>query len=58
VVVPRTYWGSRYYVSNWSNYRLPQPARSYYRYVRHYDDLLLINTRNGRVIQVYRGFYW
>ena len=58
VTVPRSYWGSRYYVNNWSNYRLPRPAYSYYRYVRHYDDMLLINTRNGRVVRVYRNFYW
>jgi Ni/Co efflux regulator RcnB len=58
VTVPRNYWGSRYYVNNWSNYRLPRPAYNYYRYIRHYDDLLLINTRNGRVVRVYRSFYW
>jgi Ni/Co efflux regulator RcnB len=58
VTVPRSYWGSRYYVNNWSNYRLPRPAYGYYRYVRHYDDMLLINTRNGRVVRVYRNFYW
>lgn len=58
VTVPRSYWGSRYYVDNYSYYRLPRPAYNYYRYVRHYDDLLLINTRNGRVIRVFRNFYW
>ena len=34
------------------------PATAYQRYVRHYDDLLLVNTRTGRVIRVYNGFYW
>lgn len=58
VVAPRSYWGSRYYVNNWSNYRLPRPAYSYYRYVRHFDDILLINTRNGRVVRVFNNFYW
>jgi Ni/Co efflux regulator RcnB len=58
VIVPRSYWGTRYYVNNWSAYRLPRPAYGYYRYVRHFDDLLLINTRNGRVIRVYHDFYW
>lgn len=58
MVVPRTYWGPRYYVDNWSYYRLPSPGYGYYRYVRHYDDMLLINTRNGRVVRVYRNFYW
>jgi Ni/Co efflux regulator RcnB len=58
MVVPRGYWGPRYYVDNWSYYRLPAPAYGYYRYVRHYDDMLLINTRNGRVVRVYHNFYW
>jgi Ni/Co efflux regulator RcnB len=58
VVAPRSYWSSRYYVNNWSAYRLPRPAYSYYRYVRHYDDLLLINTRNGRIVRVFNNFYW
>lgn len=57
VVMPRSYWHSRYYVNNWSAFRLPPPGRNL-RYVRHYDDLLLINIRNGRVVRVYRNFYW
>ncbi len=55
---PRSYWGSRYYVNNWSAYRLPAPAYRHYRYVRHYDDVLLVDTRSGRVIRVYNHFYW
>lgn len=51
------YYGSRYYVNNYSAYRLPVPGY-YLRYVRHYNDLLLVNTRSGRVMNVYRGFYW
>ena len=37
-------------------YRLP-PARGYQRWVRHYDDVLLVDVRRGVVIQVIRGFY-
>jgi Ni/Co efflux regulator RcnB len=55
-VVPRAYWGSRYYVNDWARYRLPRPNGAY-RYVRHYDDVLLIDVRNGHVIRSYRGFY-
>lgn len=58
VVVPRAYYSSRYYINDYGRYRLPRPAYNYYRYVRHYDDLLLINVRNGRVVNVYRNFYW
>lgn len=57
-VMPRSYWGSRYYVNNWRSYRLPHPGHRYYRYVRHYDDVLLIDTRSGRIIRVYHSFYW
>lgn len=56
-VVPRAYWGQNYYYNNWRGSRLAAPHRAYYRYVRHYGDLLLINTRNGRVISVYRNYF-
>lgn len=58
MIAPRSYWAPRYYIDNWSYYRLPNPGSRWYRYVRHYDDLLLINVRNGRIIRVYRNFYW
>ncbi len=51
------YWGDRYLVNDYSRYRLPGPGR-YQRYVRHYDDLLLVNTRTGRVVRVYNRFYY
>lgn len=51
------YYGDRYYVNNYSRYRLPAPGR-YQRYVRHYNDLLLVNTRTGRVVRVYNNLYW
>jgi Ni/Co efflux regulator RcnB len=57
-VMPRNYWGSRYYVNNWNAYRLPNPGGRHLRYVRHYDDVLLVDIRNGRVMRVFRNFYW
>ncbi len=51
------YYGSRYYVNNYSSYRLPAPGYNL-RYVRHYNDVLLVNVRTGRVVNVYRNFYW
>lgn len=56
-VINSSYYAPRYRVSNYSNYRLPQPGR-YQTYVRHYNDVLLVNTRTGRVVRAYRGFYW
>jgi Ni/Co efflux regulator RcnB len=57
VGIGTSYYAPRYRVNNYSNYRLPRPGR-YQTYVRHYNDVLLVNTRSGRVVQVYRGFYW
>jgi len=57
VSIGASYYAPRYRVTNYSNYRLPQPGR-YQTYVRHYNDVLLVNTRTGRVIQASRGFYW
>ena len=57
VSIGASYYAPRYRVSNYSTYRLPQPGR-YQTYVRHYNDVLLVNTRTGRVVQAYRGFYW
>lgn len=52
-----TYYGSRYYINDFGRYRLPPPGRNL-RYVRHYDDVLLVNVRTGRVAQVYNRFFW
>jgi Ni/Co efflux regulator RcnB len=51
------YYRSRYFVNNISHYRLPAPGRNM-RYVRHYNDLLLVNIRSGRIIDIYRGYFW
>lgn len=56
VSIGASYYAPRYRVSNYQNYRLPNPGR-YQTYVRHYNDVLLVNTRTGRVIRAYRGFY-
>jgi Ni/Co efflux regulator RcnB len=57
VAIGSSYYAPRYRVNNYANYRLPQPGR-FQTYVRHYNDVLLVNTRTGRVIRAYRGFYW
>lgn len=51
------YYSSRYWVSNPSRYRLEAPGR-YQRWIRYGNDVVLINTRNGRVLKVHRNFYW
>jgi Ni/Co efflux regulator RcnB len=56
VTIGASYYAPRYRVSNYQSYRLPNPGR-YQTYVRHYNDVLLVNTRTGRVVRAYRGFY-
>ena len=42
------YYGQRYVVNNYRNYRLPTPGARQ-QWVRHYNDMLLVNARNGTV---------
>jgi len=51
------YYGSRYWINDPWQYRLPA-AYGPYRWVRYYDDVLLVDLRNGRVIDVIRDFFW
>jgi len=54
-------WPSYYGSSNWLNdpwqYRLP-PAYGPYRWVRYYDDALLVNIYTGQVADVIYNFFW
>lgn len=54
-IAPRYY--SRYYINDPWRYRLP-PAGRWQRWVRHYDDMLLVDTRRGYVVRVIRNFFW
>lgn len=51
------YYGRRYWVNDWNTYRLPRPGR-HQRWVRYGNDVVLVNTRTGRVIAVNNGFFW
>lgn len=52
----RSYYNDRYRIDA-NRYRLP-PAYGAYRWVRYYNDAVLVNTRSGRVADViYRFFY-
>jgi Ni/Co efflux regulator RcnB len=57
VRIAPTYWGSAYWINDPWRYRLP-PAGYGQRWVRHYDDVLLIDTRRGVVLRVINHFYW
>jgi Ni/Co efflux regulator RcnB len=51
------FYGSRYFISDYGAYRLRAPGR-YQRWIRYGDDLLLVNVRTGRVLQVIPGRYY
>jgi Ni/Co efflux regulator RcnB len=51
-----SFYRPNYYVDHYQ-YRLPYPGYGR-RWVRHYDDVLLIDLRRGIVLDVIRNFYW
>ncbi|KQX17538.1 MULTISPECIES: RcnB family protein [unclassified Sphingomonas] len=51
------YYGSRYVISDPWRYRLPA-ASGYNRWVRYGNDVVLVNRRTGRVVEVHRSFFW
>jgi Ni/Co efflux regulator RcnB len=48
---------NRYWISDPYKYRLPRASVGT-RYVRYGNDVLLINTRTGRVLRVYNAFFY
>ena len=51
------FFGSDYIIDNPWTYRLPQ-AYGPYRWVRYYDDAVLVNIYNGQVEDVIYDFFW
>ena len=51
------FYGSRYWINNPGYYRLPA-AYPGTRWIRYYDDVLLIDTYTGEVIDVIYDFFW
>lgn len=51
------YYGNNYWINDPWQYRLP-PAYPGTRWVRYYDDVLLVDLYNGRVIDVIYDFFW
>ncbi len=52
-----SYYGSNFWLNDPWQYRLP-PAYGPYRWVRYYDDALLVNIYTGQVADVIYGFFW
>jgi len=51
------YYRSRYWLDDPWMYHLP-PAYGPYRWVRYYDDALLVNIDTGFVVDVIHNFFW
>ena len=51
------FFGNRYWISDPYQYRLPEVYGSY-RWVRYYDDVLLVDTYSGQVVDVIYDFFW
>lgn len=52
-----SYYSSNYWLNDPWSYRLP-PAYGPYRWVRYYDDALLVNIYSGQVVDVIHNFFW
>lgn len=50
-------WGRNYWIDDPWAYRLPDAYGSY-RWVRYYDDALLVDLRSGRVVDAVYGIFW
>lgn len=51
------FYGQNYWINDPWSYRLPQ-AYGGYRWVRYYDDVLLVDTYSGEVVDVIYDFFW
>jgi Ni/Co efflux regulator RcnB len=52
------YYGQRYWINDYATYRLPRPGYGYQRWVRYGNDVVLVDTRSGRTVQVYNRFFY
>lgn len=51
------FYSSRYWISDPWYYRLPE-VYGPYRWIRYYDDALLVNIYSGEVVDVIYDFFW
>jgi hypothetical protein len=51
------FFGSDYWIDDPWSYRLP-PAYGPYRWIRYYDDSLLVDIYSGEVVDVIYDFFW
>lgn len=52
-----SYYGSRFWLDDPWHFRLPR-AYGPYRWVRYYEDALMVNIYTGQVVDVIHNFFW
>lgn len=52
------YYGRNYWINDYQTYRLARPGYGYQRYIRYGNDVVLVDTRNGRAVNVFNGFFY
>ena len=57
IVLDPLFWGDSYWIYDPWYYHLPA-AGAPYRWIRYYDDAMLIDTVNGQVVDVIYDFFW
>lgn len=55
--INRGFYDQRFFINDFNRFHLPRPGFNQ-RWVRHYNDVLLVDTRRGFVVDVLRGFYF
>ena len=56
-ILDSLFFGSRYWINDPWQYRLPE-VYGPYRWVRYYDDVLLVDIYSGQVVDVIYDFFW
>jgi Ni/Co efflux regulator RcnB len=51
------FYSSRYWINDPWSYRLPEPFPGT-RWIRYYNDVLLVDTFTGEVVDVIYDFFW
>ncbi len=57
ISLDQLFYGRNYWINDPWDYHLPQAYGSY-QWVRYYDDVLLVDLRTGRVVDVIYDFFW
>jgi Ni/Co efflux regulator RcnB len=52
-----SYYGRNYWINDYASYNLVRPRFGYQRWVRYGSDVVLVDTRSGRVIQVRNRYF-